>query len=90
MNEAYPQNPVLYLDGDTFFTQNYQLLLGQITEKHVLMHIREYTVDTHTTGQMKRFRENMKKLSFEGKPIDLSVFMWNAGVIGFMPVYSPL
>lgn len=54
------------------------------------MHIREYSVQTHTTGQMKRFRKNIKPLRFQNQPIDLDVFMWNAGVIGFLPIHVPV
>lgn len=90
LHEKYPYNTILYLDGDTFFTQNYTNMLAQISEKTVLMHVREYSVATHTTGQMKRFRKNMQKLTFENTPVDLNVFMWNAGVIGFMPVHVPV
>jgi hypothetical protein len=90
IHSKFPESAVLYLDGDTFFTQNYTELLDTLTEKTVLMHVREYPVATHTTGQMKRFRKNMQKLIFENQAIDLNVFMWNAGVIGFMPVHVPV
>ncbi|MCS7027223.1 MAG: hypothetical protein NZ519_00520 [Bacteroidia bacterium] len=90
LHEQFSQNPILYLDGDTFFTQNYSPVLEQITDKSIVMHVREYFVGTHRTGQMKRFRKNMKKLTFEGCPINLNVYMWNAGVIGFLPVHVPV
>jgi hypothetical protein len=88
--QQFPQNPILYLDGDTFFTQPYENILHQITQETVLMHLKEYPVATHTTGQMKRFRKNIKPLQFQGQPIDLNVFMWNAGVIGFLPEHIPV
>lgn len=90
LHSQFSQSPVLYLDGDTFFTQNYTDIIHTINDKSVLMHIREYPVNTHGTGQMKRFRKNMKHLTFQNEPIDLNVYMWNAGVIGFMPAHIPV
>ncbi|MCS7077758.1 MAG: hypothetical protein NZ455_13700 [Bacteroidia bacterium] len=90
LHEQFAQNPILYLDGDTFFTQNYEQILNRITDKSILMHMKEYFIATHTTGQMKRFRKNMRRLTFQGMPINLDIYMWNAGVIGFLPVHIPI
>jgi hypothetical protein len=86
----HPSDPLLYLDGDTFFVGPVARVRERIGPGRAVMHEREYSVATSQTGQMKRFRKHMRPLAFDGAPIDLEGEMWNAGVIGLHPAQFPL
>lgn len=86
----HPTAPLLYLDGDTFFVGPVASARERIGPGRAVMHEREYSVATAQTGQMKRFRKNMRPLTFAGAPIDLNGEMWNAGAIGLDPAQFPL
>ncbi|HET7752595.1 MAG TPA: hypothetical protein VFK85_01690 [Anaeromyxobacteraceae bacterium] len=85
-----PTEPLLYLDGDTFFVGPLAGIRERIGPGRAVMHEREYSVAASQTGQMKKFRAHMGPLSFDGGPIDLDGDMWNAGAIGLDPEQFPL
>lgn len=82
--------PRVYLDSDTFFVQSWGTLLTHIGEKEAVMHKREYHIGTHGSGQMKRFRRRIRPLRYKDRALPVDIWMWNAGVIGFMPGHRPL
>ena len=81
----HPGDPVLYLDADTFFVKEAAEVFARIAPGRAVMHVKEYPVATTETGQLQRFRRHMRPLSFEGRPIDLEGWMWNAGAVGMDP-----
>lgn len=82
---AHPEDKLLYLDADTFFTRDLAGLFERIDARNALMHVREYPVWTHPSGQIKRFRKHLRPLRFRGEPVDLHGWMWNAGAVGVHP-----
>jgi hypothetical protein len=82
---AHPADPILYLDADTFFVRDVAEVFSRIGPGRAVMHVKEYPVATTETGQLRRFRKHMRPLSFEGRPIDLDGWMWNAGAVGMDP-----
>ena len=90
LTDLFPDEPLLYLDGDTFFVGTLATVRERIGPGSCVMHEREYSVATSQTGQMKRFRKHMRPLSFEGAPVDMDADMWNAGAIGLHPQQFPL
>jgi hypothetical protein len=81
----HPAEPFLYLDADTFFVGEVGRVFDRIGPGRGVMHEKEYPVATTETGQIQRFRKHMRPLRFEGKPIDLDGWMWNAGALGMDP-----
>jgi len=82
---AHPADPFLYLDADTFFVAPVEQVFARIGPGRGVMHLQEYPVATTETGQIQRFRKAMRKRRFEGAPVDLDGFMWNAGAVGIDP-----
>ncbi len=81
----HPDEKFLYLDADTFFTRDYDTLWPKIDLENGVMHVREYPVWSKPSGQIRRFRKHMAPLRFQGQPVDLQGWMWNAGAIGLDP-----
>lgn len=81
----FTDQKVLFLDSDTFFVASVAPVFERITPTSSVLHKSEYAVASHPTGQLQRFRREMKKRSFRGGPVDVSVQMWNSGAIGVHP-----
>jgi hypothetical protein len=84
------QSPVIFVDADTFFFREFGSLLSQIDSRNAVMHIREWHVASAMTGQMRRFRRNMRRVKYQGGPVNVDVYMWNSGVIGVHPACLPV
>jgi hypothetical protein len=85
MMEMYPQDPTFLIDADTFFYREYAELLSRVGPQDAVLHRKEYHVATHPTGQLIKFRRHVGRVKFRGKPLDLSIDMWNSGVTGVHP-----
>lgn len=81
--------PLLYLDGDTYFAKDPQDLFRQISSSRSLMHIRESRLDEARDPLTKKIARFVRKNQFklDGQPIQIpgASEMWNAGVIGIHP-----
>lgn len=86
--------PLVYLDGDTYFAKDPTALFQQISPSRSLMHIRETRLDQARDPLNKKIAKFVRKHSFtvEGAKIQIpqSSEMWNAGVIGIHPANFPL
>lgn len=85
MVSRFPGEPLFYVDADVFFTGPVSRVLERLGPGRAVMHEREYPVATHGSSQMRKFRRQMRALSFRGRSIDLSCDMWNAGALGIHP-----
>jgi hypothetical protein len=85
MSEVFPADKLLFVDSDTFFTADFGGIFENIAPEHSVLQVREYGVRTHPTGQLARFRKQMRKRLFRGSAVDLDADMWNSGVIGLHP-----
>jgi hypothetical protein len=85
MVRRFPREKLAYVDADVFFTGPLAALFERIGPGRSVLHLREYSVATHDSAQMRKFRAHMGALSFRGRPLDLSRDMWNAGVVGMDP-----
>lgn len=90
MVERFPDEKLLYLDADVFFTGPVASVFERIGEATSVMHELEYNVATRPSAQMRKFRKHLSRLSFRGKPIDLTRDMWNAGAVGIHPRNFPI
>jgi hypothetical protein len=85
----FPEDRLLYVDADVFFTGPLSRAFERIGPGRSVMHAREYHVATHASSQMRKFRSHLGGLAFRGGPIDLSCHMWNAGALGVDPAQFP-
>jgi hypothetical protein len=85
MVRRFPREKLAYVDADVLFTAPLDALFARIGPGRSVLHLREYSVATHDSAQMRKFRAHMGALSFRGRPLDLSRDMWNAGVVGMDP-----
>ncbi|MBX3019286.1 MAG: hypothetical protein KF767_15470 [Bdellovibrionaceae bacterium] len=81
--------PLIYLDGDTYFAKDPTALFAQISPTRSLMHIRESRLDEARDPLTKKIAKFVRKNSFSvdgaSTQIPQSSEMWNAGVIGIHP-----
>jgi hypothetical protein len=89
MVRRFPREKLAYVDADVIFTAPLATLFERIGPGRSVLHLREYSVATHDSAQMRKFRAHMGALSFRGGPLDLSRDMWNAGVVGMDPSIFP-
>jgi hypothetical protein len=85
MVRRFPAGKLVYFDADVFLTGPLGDLFERVGPGRAVLHQREYSVATHDSSQMRKFRAHMRELSFRGAPVDLSRDMWNAGVVGMDP-----
>lgn len=88
------QEPLVYLDGDTYFAKDPTLLFHQVSPTRSLMHIRESQMDEARDPLTKKIAKFVRKNTFKVEGAELkipvSAEMWNAGVIGIHPANFPL
>lgn len=87
----FPQNNVFYVDGDTFFEKDPSHLLALIDPHHSVMHEAETVLELGKDPLSKKINRFIKKAEFKvgGKSIKIptGTMMWNAGTLGFAPVF---
>ncbi len=86
----FPDGKLLYVDADTAFRSAVAPVFERIGPGGAVLHVREYEILTHPTKQLRRFRRRMRKITFRGRPVDLSHAMWNAGAVGLDASHYPL
>lgn len=80
--KSYPNEHILYLDGDTFFYNSTSLLKDKLNQGHNFMHIMEGKLSELPTKTEKLMWKQMKNKTYAGIFIDNNTCMWNAGTIG--------
>ena len=78
--QLYPNQPIIYLDSDTFLFSNLKLLKKSITQP--LMHTREGLLSELKSKTISTLWQTVKGREFGGIRIQTKHAMWNAGVIG--------
>ena len=80
--QKYPSDSLLYLDGDTFFYQNMDVLRDGLNNGQNYMHIEEGKLSTLSSKTEKLMWQQMKGKTYHHTKIDENSTMWNAGLIG--------
>lgn len=80
--ERYPDQHILYLDGDTFFYKSLTVLKQELYKGNCIMHVKEDALYQKKTKTEKKLWSKVKDKTFANILVDKSINMWNAGVIG--------
>ena len=80
--QKYPQDSILYLDSDTFFYKNTDVLLTALQNGNQFMHLNEGKLSQLSSKTEKLMWKQMKGKSYGNIIINENVAMWNAGLIG--------
>lgn len=80
--QKYPLDSILYLDGDTFFYQDMDVLRNGMKNGQNYMHIKEGKLSTLNTKTEKLMWKQMKGKTYHNTKINENSTMWNAGLIG--------
>ncbi|RAJ22855.1 hypothetical protein [Pedobacter cryoconitis] len=98
--KKYPQDSLIFIDSDTFFTGDATALFNGITKQDAFMHQREYTFE-QGLGIFKSFNEGEfpqafidyitdRDLMIGGKPEKFTRhdYGWNSGVLGLHSTFA--
>ena len=77
----YKNEPVLYLDSDTFLYGDLQLLNAAANAGQAFMHENEGKLSTDKSKTAKKMWKQIGHVSYEGVVITEEHHMWNAGVV---------
>lgn len=80
--EKYPDQHILYLDGDTFFYKSLTELRQELYNGNGIMHVKEGALYQKKTKTEKKLWSKVRNKTFANIHIDKNINMWNAGVIG--------
>ncbi len=80
--QKYPSDSILYLDGDTFFYQQIDILRSGLQNGQNYMHLEEGKLSTLSSKTEKLMWKQMKGKAYHNIKIDENSSMWNAGLIG--------
>ncbi|HQC06143.1 MAG TPA: hypothetical protein PK067_03870 [Kaistella chaponensis] len=80
--QKYPLDSILYLDGDTFFYENMNILREGLKNGQNFMHLKEGKLSELSSKTEKLMWQQMKGKSYHHIKIDENAAMWNAGLIG--------
>lgn len=78
----YPEQHILYMDGDTFIYKDLSLLKTEMNKGQNFMHLNEGKMCELPTKTEKLMWKQIKGKVFGGITMDETVCMWNAGLIG--------
>lgn len=78
---AYPGEPVLYMDTDTFLYKDISSLTASVQRGKALMHEREGVLAEIPTKTTRRMADELKGFVVNGIDNINSYAMWNAGVV---------
>jgi hypothetical protein len=84
----YKNEPVVYLDADTFLYGNIEPLRKIILQDTALMHQNEGKISAIEGKTVRKLWAKVKNNIYSGLTIDSSQSMWNSGVIGIPNKYS--
>lgn len=80
--QKYPLDSILYLDGDTFFFNDMNILRNGMMNGQNYMHIKEGKLSELSSKTEKLMWRQMKGKTYHNTKIDENSEMWNAGIIG--------
>lgn len=80
--EKYPDEDLLYLDGDTFFYENADELRAKLESGQNFMHLEEGKLAKLKSKTERKMWTQMQGKTYAGIKIDTNAAMWNAGLIG--------
>ena len=80
--EKYPSESILYLDGDTFFYQEINVLRDGLKNGQNYMHLEEGKLANLRSKTEKLMWKQMQNKTYDVITIDRTSAMWNAGLIG--------
>lgn len=80
--EKYPNESILYLDGDTFFYENPDDLRKSLENGQNFMHIEEGKLARLKSKTERTMWQQMHGKTYVKVKIDENTAMWNAGLIG--------
>ena len=80
--QKYPEDSILYLDSDTFFYKNIEVLRSALQSGQHFMHLNEGKLSQLSSKTEKLMWKQMKGKSYGNIIINENVAMWNAGLIG--------
>ena len=82
----FPNEDMLYLDGDTFVYNSLAVLKAKLHEGTNIMHLDEGQLNKFTTKTGKRLCKELKGKKYGGVFITGETHMWNSGVLGISKV----
>jgi hypothetical protein len=82
INKNSDNQPILYLDTDTFIYKRFNELKESLAEGKGIMHTNEGKLSECPTKSGSRMWRRIKNQTFAGNTITENDCMWNAGVIG--------
>ena len=80
--QKYPSDSILYLDGDTFFYKNMDVLRNGLKDGQNYMHTEEGKLSSLSSKTERLMWRQMKGKAYHNTIIDENSAMWNAGLIG--------
>jgi len=80
--QKYPLDPILYLDGDTFFYKDIDTLRNGLISGQNYMHLKEGKLSVLSSKTEKLMWKQTKGKIYHNIRIDENSAMWNAGLIG--------
>ncbi len=81
----YPDEPLLYLDSDTFAYRSFDEFEQFITNGQAFMHLKETVLSKAPNKTGRRLWSEVHGQTYAGVKVPENVAMWNAGVLG-LPV----
>jgi hypothetical protein len=88
----FPDKNLVYLDGDTFFTEDPADIFSRIDARTSFMHEFENAIKLGKDPLSKKLTKFLNKQDFKVQGhtfrIPSGLMMWNAGLIGFSPEFS--
>lgn len=85
--KEYPNQNLLYLDGDTFIYNSLVSIKEELDKGSTIMHVNEGFLAQLPTKSEKKMWKSLKYKTFAGVYIDEKTAMWNSGVIGISAKY---
>ncbi|WP_410877615.1 hypothetical protein [Myroides sp. DW712] len=80
--KEYPNEDILYLDGDTFIYKPLHVLKAELDQGFNIMHVNEGPLPTLKTKSEKKMWSSLRNKKFANILVDEQTCMWNSGVIG--------
>lgn len=78
----YKNQSLLYLDADTYFLNDVEVIENDLKNDISYMHLKEDLMVKSSRNTQKKMWKAIKNETYGGYYIDKSLRMWNAGVIG--------
>lgn len=80
--QHYSNNPILYLDADTFFYKNLRTINKSLLAGNNVMHINEGGLSSAKSKTKQNIYKKIKGNTYYDVSINSKTCMWNAGVVG--------